>query len=93
METPKNIEEKKPQSRYSKKIVLIVILLNVIFTIAAFAVTILGFEISDALVVSWFAFTGTELLALATIKNTETKYVDVLAEDSNEEEESEIVDE
>lgn len=92
METPNNTNKDKKR-QYSKVIVILVIALNIIFTIATFTIIILGFEVPDALIISWFAFTGTELLALATIKNTETKYVDVLAEDSNEEEESEESDE
>ena len=88
MEIPKNTEE-KTKRKYSKIIVILVITLNILFTIATFIITILGYTIPDALIVAWFAFTGTELLALATIKNTETKYIDTQAEDSNEEENEE----
>ena len=33
----------------------------------------MGFEVSSTLTVAWFAFWGTEIIALASIKNTKTK--------------------
>jgi hypothetical protein len=58
--------------KYSKWIVAIVITLNVAFAIACFIWNWNGVEIPDELISSWFMFTGTELLAMAGIKITET---------------------
>ena len=58
--------------RYSKRIVILVIMLNVVFTAGVFFMSWSGSEIPDSLIEAWFLFTGTELLALAGIKITET---------------------
>lgn len=58
--------------RYSKRIVILVITLNVLFTTACFFMFWNGSDVSDELIESWFLFTGSELLALAGIKITET---------------------
>ena len=58
--------------RYSKRIVILVIALNVIFTAACFFMFWSGSDVSDTLIEAWFMFTGSELLALAGIKITET---------------------
>ena len=72
-------------NRFSKKIVILVISLNVLFTIACFVLCLLGAELNDALIVAWFTFTGTELVSLAGIKITDTiKGVDINKEDIEE---------
>ncbi len=58
--------------KYSKRIVILVITLNVIFTVACFFMLWSGSEVPDTLIEAWFMFTGTELMALAGIKITET---------------------
>lgn len=66
--------------RYSKRIVILVITLNVIFTAACFFMSYSGSEVPDTLIEAWFMFTGSELLALAGIKITETiKMSDILS--------------
>lgn len=60
------------KTKYSKQIVILVIILNVIFTGITFFLVWNGCEIPDELISSWFMFTGVELLALAGIKITET---------------------
>ena len=56
-----------------------VILVLSILMVVAYAIVdcvmqfIMGFEISPTLTVAWFAFWGTEIIALASIKNTKTK--------------------
>lgn len=54
--------------KYSKAIVLLVILLNVMYVMAVLTVNMTGHDVSDSLNYSWFAFTTGELLALAGIK-------------------------
>lgn len=71
METPKSTDTKK---KFSKKIVRFVIISNCIFALLVLAISVIGNEVPDALIISWFAFTGTELLALAGIKITDTQY-------------------
>ena len=57
--------------KYSKVIVALVIALNVVFAAAVFAVVFIGMEEPEALIIAWYAFTGTELLACAGIKITD----------------------
>lgn len=60
-------------NRYSKAIVLIVILLNVAFLVYIRNIILtVGFE-PTTLITAWFGFTGVELLALATITVTKVK--------------------
>lgn len=70
--------------KYSKVIVVLVIVLNIIFTGVVFGAVYNGFEEPTTLIISWFAFTGTELLSLAGIKISEFKYLQ--QPDSNEQE-------
>lgn len=87
MEIPSNTKPK-----YSKIIVALVIFLNIIFASAVLINSFLNAsDVPEALIISWFAFTGTELLSLAGIKITELKNTND-EEDSNEEQE-EITDE
>lgn len=63
----------KKKGRFSKFIVVLVILLNVIFTLGIFYVfTKVGSEPST-LIVSWFGFTTAELWSLSKIKREENK--------------------
>lgn len=64
----------KKQGRFSKRIVALVIFLNVIFTTAVLYVFLRtnGSE-PTTLVVSWFAFTTGELWMLSSIKKKEVK--------------------
>ena len=57
--------------KFSKLIVALVILLNVIFTVAVFYVFCRVGSEPTALVAAWFAFTTAELWALAKIKTSE----------------------
>ena len=67
-----NLKKKqKKKGRFSKFIVVLVILLNVIFTTGIFYVfTKVGNEPST-LIVSWFGFTTVELWSLSKIKREE----------------------
>ncbi len=69
-----NLKKKqKKKGRFSKFIVVLVILLNVIFTTGIFYVfTKVGNEPST-LIVSWFGFTTVELWSLSKIKREESK--------------------
>ena len=57
--------------KYSKKIVTLVIALNIPFTVAVLYLNSRGMMVSDELVRGWFRFTGIELVALAGIKVAE----------------------
>lgn len=59
--------------RFSNLIVLLVIMLNIWFTVKVFAVFELVGSEPQTLIVSWFAFTVGELYMLKSIKNTKTK--------------------
>ena len=75
-----NVEEKETQKildaltkkkKFSKRIVVLVILLNIIFTGAVFAAAFFNHIIPDSLIGAWFAFTTGELWFLSTIKKSE----------------------
>jgi hypothetical protein len=54
--------------RYSKKIVALVVVLNVLFAVVVLYLNSIDKYVSDELVRGWFIFTSIELLALAGIK-------------------------
>ena len=64
------------KSKFSKKIVTFVISANVIFTAFVLYVFFKTQSEPTALIAGWFAFTGTELLSLATIKTKKIKQED-----------------
>lgn len=72
--------------KYSKMIVSLVIVLNIIFAGAVFAALFLGYDEPETLIVAWYAFTGTELLACAGIKISDRRNIST-DEDSDEESE------
>ncbi len=57
--------------KFSKKIVTLVILLNVVFTGAILYVFLKVGSEPTSLVVAWFSFTTVELFSLALIRRTE----------------------
>lgn len=59
--------------RFSKVIVTLVILLNVVFTAAVLYVFLRVGDEPTALIAAWFAFTTGELWLLASIKKIEVK--------------------
>lgn len=70
-------KSKKKQGRFSKRIVALVIFLNVIFTTAVLYVFLRVGAEPTTLVVSWFAFTTGELWMLSSIKKKEVKEDDL----------------
>lgn len=67
-ETQKILDAINKKKKFSKKIVVLVILLNIIFTVAVFIAAFFNAVIPDSLIMAWFAFTTTELVALAGIR-------------------------
>lgn len=67
----KETEEKK--GAFSKKIVKLVIAINVLFTIAVFYAFIKTGNEPGTLITAWFAFTTVELWELGKIKRSKTK--------------------
>ena len=63
----------KEKGSFSKKIVIMVILLNVIFTIAVLYIFFRTSSEPTVLVGAWFAFTTVELWSLASIKKKEIR--------------------
>jgi metal-dependent HD superfamily phosphatase/phosphodiesterase len=59
--------------KFTKKIVTAMVLLNVIFVMAVLFLNYKDHSVSDSLIISWFAFTGTELVGMAGIKISEVK--------------------
>ena len=64
----------KKKINKSDIILILSILMVVAYAIVDFIMQFkMGFEVSSTLTVAWFAFWGTEIIALASIKNTKTK--------------------
>lgn len=61
-------EAKKKKGRFSKLMVLIVLVLNILFALKVFQIVEEGFQEPTALVGAWFSFTTVELWSLASIK-------------------------
>lgn len=59
--------------RYSKIIVMLIIILNILFAAAVLFVFLKTSAEPTSLVVAWFAFTTGELWALSSIKKSEVK--------------------
>ncbi len=68
MDEQKILDAINRKKKFSKKIVVLVILLNIIFTVAVFVAAFFNAVIPDSLIMAWFAFTTTELVAMAGIK-------------------------
>ncbi len=62
--------DKKKKGRFSKAIVLSVIVANVIFTVVVLTLFRKTSNEPSALIASWFAFTTVEVWSLAKIKTT-----------------------
>ncbi len=59
---------KKKKGWFSKVVVLLVIVLNILFTMKVFDIVEQGFQEPTALIAAWFGFTTVELWSLASIK-------------------------
>ncbi len=71
MDEQKILDAINRKKKFSKKIVVLVILLNIIFTVAVFVAAFFNAVIPDSLIGAWFAFTTGELWFLSTIKKSE----------------------
>lgn len=60
--------KRKKEGQYSKALVTLIILLNIIFTIAVFVVFERTGSEPSTLIATWFSFTTVELWSLARIK-------------------------
>lgn len=66
-------DTKKQKCEFSKKIVVLVIIINIIFTVATFGAFIKTGNEPATLITAWFAFTTVELWELGKIKRSKTK--------------------
>ena len=57
MDEQKILDAINRKKKFSKKIVVLVILLNIIFTVAVFVAAFFNAVIPDSLIGAWFAFT------------------------------------
>lgn len=69
--------------KFSKTIVILVLLLNIVFTVAVFYVFLKTGSEPSTLIGAWFAFTTVELWSLAKIKMNEPKDIDCKSEEDN----------
>ena len=66
-------KKKKPKQRFSKAIVALVVVMNIIFTGTVLYVFLKTGSEPATLVTVWFAFTTGELWMLSSIKKTKVK--------------------
>ena len=66
-------KSKKREGKFSKRIVALVIFLNVVFTAAVLYIFLKVASEPTTLIVAWFAFTTGELWMLSSIKKKEVK--------------------
>lgn len=71
MSKKREIKEENKKIKFSKIIVTLVIILNIIFAGGVLYVFLKTSNEPSVLVGSWFAFTGTELWSLSSIKKKE----------------------
>lgn len=83
---------KKPKSKVSNIMLVLICTMIILYTIADFFLQYFAnVEVSSTLTVSWFAFWGTELVALAAIKTSKVKHQK--DEEPSVEESDEIINE
>ncbi len=56
------------EKSFSKTIVTLVIILNIMFTLSVLGLSYLGMPVPDSLIIAWYGWTTVELWQLATIK-------------------------
>jgi len=65
----------KPKKKVSNIMLVLICAMIIIYTAADFALQYFaGIEVSPTLTTAWFAFWGTEIVALAAIKTTKVKH-------------------
>ncbi len=70
----KHLKE-KPKKKVSNIMLVIICMMIILYTAADFALQYFtNIEVSPTLTTAWFAFWGTELVALAAIKTTKVKH-------------------
>jgi biotin transporter BioY len=75
--SPKSVggNMKKKKKKTSKIILVVICVMITLYTAANFVLQYFaGVEVSPTLTTAWFAFWGTELIALAAIKTTKVKH-------------------
>ena len=74
------------KGNFSKRLIIAVIILNVLFTAAVLVVFWHTGSEPSSLVVAWFAFTSSELIAVAAIKTRKIKSDSLLGKRKESEE-------
>lgn len=65
----------KPKKKVSNIMLVIICTMIILYTVADFALQyFVSIEVSPTLTTAWFAFWGTELVALAAIKTSKLKH-------------------
>lgn len=65
----------KPKKKVSNIMLVLICIMIVLYTVADFALQYFtGVEVSPTLTTAWFAFWGTEIIALAAIKTSKVKH-------------------
>ena len=68
-------KSEKPKRKVSNVMLVIIVIMIITFTLGCFAMQyVTGTEISGALITAWFAFWGTEIIALTAIKTSKLKH-------------------
>lgn len=65
----------KPKMKVSNIMLVLICVMIILYTAADFALQYFtGIEVSPTLTTAWFAFWGTEIIALAAIKTSKVKH-------------------
>lgn len=68
-------DNQKPKRKVSNIMLVIICTMIILYTVADFVLQYFtSIEVSPTLTTAWFAFWGTELVALAAIKTTKVKH-------------------
>ena len=80
-------KQNKPKKKVSNIMLVLICTMIIIYTAADFALQYFaGIEVSPTLTTAWFAFWGTELVALAAIRTSKLKHQKETVEEVIEEE-------
>ena len=74
----------KPKKKVSNIMLVVICFMIIIYTVADFILQYFtSIEVSPTLTTAWFAFWGTELVALAAIKTTKVKHQKEVVEEED----------
>jgi biotin transporter BioY len=81
----------KPKKKVSNIMLTLICIMIILYTVADFALQYFtSIEVSPTLTTAWFAFWGTEIIALAAIKTSKVKHGQTESEQPPEDSEEDL---